>query len=55
MSEKKKPFTLEKKKLSSMGPDTVVLIPRALIKHKVLDPHKLYNITFEEINEENQD
>ncbi len=55
MSEKKKPFTLEKKKLSSMGPDTVVLIPRALIKHKVLDPNKRYNITFVEINEENQD
>ena len=55
MSEEEKKFTLEKKKLSSMGPDTVVLIPRALIKHKVLDPNKRYNITFVEINEENRD
>ena len=34
-----------------MGPDTIVYIPRALVKHKVLDPEKRYNIHFEEILE----
>ena len=54
MSNEKKVFTLEDIKLSSMGPDTIVYIPRALIKHKILDPEKRYNIHFEEISEENQ-
>ncbi|MFX1504219.1 MAG: hypothetical protein ACFFDH_24880 [Promethearchaeota archaeon] len=48
MSKEKKIFTLENVKLSSMGPDTIVYIPRALIKHKILDPNKLYDIHFEE-------
>ena len=55
MSNEKKVFTLEDVKLSSMGPDTIVYIPRALIKHKILDPEKRYNIHFEEISEENQE
>jgi len=55
MSSQKKIFTLEDVKLASMGPDTIVYIPRALIKHKILDPEKRYNIHFEEISEENQE
>ena len=55
MSNEKKFFTLEDAKLASMGPDTIVYIPRALIKHKILDPEKRYNIHFEEISEENQE
>lgn len=50
MNKEKKIFTLENVKLSSMGPDTIVYIPRALIKHKVLDPTKIYNIHFEEVS-----
>ncbi len=53
MTKEKKIFTLENVKLSSMGPDTIVYIPRALIKHKVLDLKKRYNVHFEEISEEN--
>ena len=52
MTKEKKIFTLENVKLASMGPDTIVYIPRALIKHKVLDPEKRYNVYFEEIIEE---
>jgi len=52
MSNEKKIFTLEKVKLSSMGPDTIVYIPRALIKHKVLDSTKIYDIHFEEVSNE---
>ncbi len=55
MSKEKKIFTLENIKLASMGPDTIVYIPRALIRHKVLDPKKKYNIHFEEILEEEQE
>ena len=55
MSKEKKIFTLENIKLASMGPDTIVYIPRALIKHKVLDPEKRYNIHFEEIPEDRQE
>lgn len=47
---KKKAFVLENTKLVSMGPDRLVYIPRALIKHKVLDPKARYNIIFEKIN-----
>lgn len=49
MSEEKKDadsITLEKKKLASMGPDTVLIIPRILIKHKIIDPNKKYDIIF---------
>ncbi|MFW9973122.1 MAG: hypothetical protein ACFFDF_23265 [Candidatus Odinarchaeota archaeon] len=49
MAKEKKIFVLENVKLASMGPDTIVYIPRALIKHKILDPNKRYNIHFEEI------
>jgi len=49
MPKEKRIFTLENVKLASMGPDTIVYIPRALIKHKVLDPEKRYNVHFEEI------
>ena len=52
MNKEKKIFTLENVKLSSMGPDTIVYIPRALIKHKILDPDKIYNIHFEKISPE---
>ncbi len=52
MRKEKTIFTLENVKLSSMGPDTIVYIPRALIKHKVLDPNKIYNIHFEEVSDE---
>ncbi|MBA7548151.1 hypothetical protein ES705_40597 [subsurface metagenome] len=55
MSNEKKIFTLENVKLASMGPDTIVYIPRALIKHKILDPEKRYNVHFEEISEEIQE
>lgn len=46
-----KKIVLEKKKLASMGPDVVVIIPRKLIKYNIIDPDKLYNITFEEVEE----
>jgi len=49
MTKERKMFTLEHVKLSSMGPDTIVYIPRALIKHKILDPNKIYNVHFEEV------
>ena len=52
MKNEKKIFTLENKKLASMGPDYVVIIPRKLIQYKVIDPEKIYNIHFEEIEEE---
>ncbi len=55
MTKEKKIFTLENIKLASMGPDTIVYIPRALIKHKVLDREKRYNVHFEEILEEEQE
>lgn len=55
MTEEKKVFTLENVKLASMGPDMIVYIPRALIKHKVLDPEKRYNVHFEEISGEDQE
>jgi len=55
MNREKDIFTLENVKLSSMGPDTIVYIPRALIRHKVLDPEKRYNVHFEEIADENQE
>ena len=55
MSKEKKIFTLENVKLASMGPDTIVYIPRALVKHKVLDPKKKYNVHFEEIPEDKQE
>ena len=54
MSKEKKIFTLENVKLASMGPDKIVYIPRALIKHKVLDPNKIYNIHFEEVSSKDQ-
>lgn len=52
MVNEKKIFTLENKKLASMGPDYVVIIPRKLIQYKVIDPNKTYNIHFEEVSEE---
>ena len=52
MNKEKKIFTLENKKLASMGPDYVVIIPRKLIQYKVIDPEKIYNIHFEEVSEE---
>jgi len=55
MRNEKKIFTLENIKLASMGPDTIVYIPRALIKHKILDPEKKYNVHFEEIFEEDHE
>ena len=55
MVDEKKIFTLENVKLASMGPDTIVYIPRAIIKHKVLDPEKKYNVHFEEISEEDHE
>lgn len=54
MEEEKKIFTLEDKKLASMGPDYVVIIPRKLIQYKVIDPEKKYNIHFEEVSEKVQ-
>ena len=49
--EENKVFTLEDHKIASMGPDYVVIIPRKIIKYKVIDPEKRYNIHFEEILE----
>ena len=54
MNGEKKIFTLENIKLSSMGPDHIVYIPRALIKHKILDPEKRYDVYFEELSKKNQ-
>ncbi|MFW9828241.1 MAG: hypothetical protein ACFFEY_11640 [Candidatus Thorarchaeota archaeon] len=51
MKDKRKIFTLEDHKLASMGPDYVVIIPRKLIKYKIIDPEKHYHIHFEEIRE----
>ena len=51
MNKEKNVFTLENVKLASMGPDTIVYIPRAIIKHKILDSKKTYNVHFEEIFE----
>ncbi len=51
METEKKIFTLENKKLASMGPDYVIIIPRKLIQYKVIDPEKTYNIHFEEVLE----
>ena len=51
MNKERNIFTLENVKLASMGPDTIVYIPRALIKHKILDPKKTYNVHFEEVFE----
>lgn len=48
---KGKAFVLENIKLASMGPDTIIYIPRALIKYKVLDPKAKYNLIFEKIIE----
>jgi len=50
--ESKKPVLLEEKKLALMGPDVVVIIPRKFIKYGILDPKKLYNISFEEVEKE---
>lgn len=44
-------ITLRKKKLASMGPDTVLIIPRAYIRDELLDSNKVYNVTFEEVKE----
>ena len=52
--EERKVFTLEDHKIASMGPDYVVIIPRKIIKYKVIDPEKRYNIHFEEIPKEKQ-
>ena len=52
MDKEKKIFTLENKKLASMGPDHVIIIPRKLIQYKVINPEKTYNIHFEEVSEE---
>ena len=40
--------TLKEKKLASMGPDVILIIPRQYIKDNILDPNKLYDITIEE-------
>ena len=50
--KEEKTITLEKIKLASMGPDTVLIIPRKLIRHKVIDPDKIYDIVFIESDEE---
>ena len=55
MEKEKKIFTLENKKLASMGPDYVIIIPRKLIQYKVIDPDKIYNIHFEEVSEEQKE
>ena len=55
MNKERNIFTLENVKLASMGPDTIVYIPRALIKHKILDPEKIYNVHFEEVSNEDQE
>jgi len=55
MDGDKKIFTLEKHKFASMGPDYVVIIPRKLIKYKILDPEKIYNIHFEEVLKEDNE
>ncbi len=54
MSKERKVFTLEYHKLAKMGPDVVVIVPRKVIKYKVLDPEKVYHIHFEEVPLETQ-
>ena len=44
-------FKIEHIKLASMGSDTIVYIPRVLVKYKNLDPKKRHDIYFEEIKE----
>lgn len=55
MSKENKFFTLGNYKFASMGDDFLVVIPRKIIKYKVLDPNKRYNIHFEEVKETNQE
>jgi len=44
----KKLLKLKEKKLARMGPHYIVIIPRNYIKNGLIDPHKLYNVYFEE-------
>jgi len=55
MNKERNIFTLENVKLASMGPDSIVYIPRKLIKYKILDPEKRYNVHFEELSEEDHE
>lgn len=50
--DESKKVVITRKKLASMGPDTVIIIPRIYIKNKILDPTKLYNVTLEEVTDE---
>jgi hypothetical protein len=49
--KKKDIITLDNKKLASMGPDTVIIIPRKMVKYNVIDPDKRYNVYLEEVKE----
>jgi len=49
--DKEERFVLPKYKLAKMGVDYIVWIPRKLIKYKIIDPEKKYNIIFQEIKE----
>jgi hypothetical protein len=44
-------ITLDNKKLASMGPDTVIIIPRKMVKYNIINPDKRYNVYLEEIKE----
>jgi len=55
MEKDKNFFTLEQHKIAKMGPEFIVVIPRKIIQHKIIDPGKLYNIHFEEVVEEKKE
>jgi len=55
MEKEKKVFTLERRKIAKMGPESIVVIPRKIIQYKIIDPGKLYNIHFEEVVEEKKE
>jgi len=48
---KKSTTPLEKIKMSSMGPDTILIIPRSLVKYNIIDPDYIYNVYFEKTKE----
>jgi len=48
-------ITLKNKKLASMGPDVILIIPRQYIKDNMLDPDKEYDITFKEVKKKKKE
>ena len=44
--------TIDKKRFAKMGPDTVIIIPRTMIKYHIINKDKLYNIYLEEVKDD---